>query len=366
VRASFLRIAHLIHYGKEMQDQHSPRRRRYRTGDESVDAKIADLVRSIDDIADGDLLGELLTSCVRMASDHADRGEMKLVNAALKEFAYAFKVFKPYQGVRKVSIFGSSRSGPDDPSYECARQFGAAMAARGWMVITGAGPGIMEAGHLGAGAERSFGANIRLPFEADPNEVIGGDPKLINFKYFFTRKVTFMKESDAFLLLPGGFGTLDEAFELLTLMQTGKSDLHPAVVLDAPGGSYWSEWRRFVDHQLADRGFISREDTDLLCLTDSVDAAVREIERFYRNYQSQRYVGGTLVLRVHRVPPQEELDRLAREFTDILQSSGLRIVEPTTEEIADSDALECKRIALDFNQRSSGRLRQLIDALNEF
>ncbi len=349
-----------------MANQRRPRRRRYRTGDEGVDAKIAELVNSVDAVADGDLLSELLTSCVRLARDRSNRGEMKLVNAALKEFAYAFKVFKRYRGVRKVSIFGSSRSGPDDPNYEYARQFGAAMAARGWMVITGAGPGIMEAGHLGAGAERSFGANIRLPLEAGPNEVIEGDPKLINFKYFFTRKVTFLKESDAFVLFPGGFGTLDETFELLTLMQTGKSDLHPVVLLDASGGSYWAEWRRFVDHQLADRRMISREDADLLCLTDSVDAAVREIERFYCNYQSQRYVDGTLVLRVLRVPPQRELDRLAHEFSDILGSSALGVVEPTREEIADSDALECRRIALEYNQRSFGRLRQLIDALNGF
>src|SRR3990172_2299968 len=239
-----------------MVDELEVGRRRYRTGDESLDAKIAELVESVGLAEDGELLWEMITSCVRLSRDRSDRGEMKLVNAALKEFAYAFKVFKGYRNVRKVSIFGSSRSTLDDPNYECARRFAAAMAQRGWMVITGAGPGIMEAGHQGAGAEHSFGANIRLPLENEPNTVIEGDPKLINFKYFFTRKVTFLKESDAFALFPGGFGTLDEAFELLTLMQNGKSDPHPVVLLEAPGGSYWADWRRFIDEHLASRGLI--------------------------------------------------------------------------------------------------------------
>ena len=291
---------------------------------------------------------------------------MKLVNTALKEFARAFKVFKDYRGTRKVSIFGSSRSAPEDPDYEYARQFGAEMAERGWMVITGAGPGIMEAGHLGASAEHSFGVNIRLPLEQEPNEIIEGDPKLINFRYFFTRKVTFLKESSAFALFPGGYGTMDEVFELLTLMQTGKSDLHPVVLMEAPGGRYWADWRRFVDDHLADRGFISKADTDLLLFADSIEAAIAEIEGFYRNYHSQRYVDGILVLRVVRVPPERELERLTRQFSDILRSHGLRVVEPSPEEVADGDALECGRIALDFNQGSHGRLRQLIDALNKF
>jgi uncharacterized protein (TIGR00730 family) len=349
-----------------MAQQQRPRRRRYRTGDETLDAQIEELVASSGLDADTDILTQLITSCFRLTRDRSDRGEMKLVNAALKEFAYAFKVFKGYRGTRKVSIFGSARSGPDDPNYELSRQLGAAMAERGWMVITGAGPGIMEAGHMGAGADRSFGANIRLPMEADPNEVIEGDPKLINFKYFFTRKVTFLKESDAFVLLPGGFGTLDETFELLTLMQTGKSDLHPVVLLEAPGDSYWADWRRFVDGCLCGRGMISEEDTSLFCMTDSVERAVAEVEAFYHNYQSQRYVKGDLVFRVLRVPSQGDLDRLARDFPDVLGERGLCVVEPSPEEVAEKDALDCGRILVGFNQRGHGRLRQLVDALNRF
>src|SRR3990170_3663548 len=332
-----------------------PTRRRYRTGDEALDAKIAELVEASGIESDSDLLTEMLTSCFRVARDRADRGEMKLVNAALKEFAYAFKVFKAYRGVRKVSIFGSSRSSPDEPNYDCARQFARAMAERGWMVITGAGPGVMEAGHEGAGAERSFGAAIRLPMEVEPNVVIEGDPKLINFKYFFTRKVTFLKESHAFALFPGGFGTLDEAFELLTLMQTGKSDLHPVVLLEAEGGHYWLEWRRFMPEDLA-----------LVYVTDSIESAVGEIEGFYRNYHSQRYVDGTLVLRLQRLPDEASMARLSEEFADILRSGAMRAAAPSEAEVAEGDCPELPRLALDFNQRSYGRLRWLIDALNGF
>src|SRR3989337_709749 len=317
-----------------------PARRRYRTGDEALDAKIAELVEASAIGNDADLVTEMLASCFRGARDRADRGEMKLVNAALKEFAYAFKVFKAYRGVRKVSIFGSSRSSPEDPNYECAREFAAAMAERGWMVITGAGPGVMEAGHQGAGAERSFGAAIRLPMEVEPNVVIEGDPKLINFKYFFTRKVTFLKESDAFALFPGGFGTMDAAFELLTLMQTGKSDLHPVVLLEAEGGGYWDDWRRFIDDRLVRPGLISPEDLELVYITDSTKAAIGEIERFYRNYHSQRYVNGVLVLRLQRLPGRRSLARLSNEFADILRSGRLRAVEPSQDEVAAGEFVE--------------------------
>ena len=339
-------------------------RRRYRTGDKELDTNIAELVEASGISNDSDLVAEMITSCFRVARDRSDRGEMKLVNAALKEFAYAFKVFKQYRGVRKVSIFGSSRSDPEDPNYQCARMFAEEIAERGWMVITGAGPGIMEAGHEGAGAERSFGANIRLPMDVEPNVVIEGDPKLINFKYFFTRKVTFLKESHAFALFPGGFGTLDETFELLTLMQTGKSDLHPVVLMEAEGGRYWSDWRRFIEGHLAGQGLISPEDMDLVHITDSIESAVAEIEGFYRNYHSQRYVDGVLVLRLQRLPDERALARLAEEFADILRSGTLRAVQPSEAEVEEGDFPELARLALDFNQRSYGRLRRFIDALN--
>ena len=349
-----------------MVDELKAPRRRYGTGNDALDAKVAELVSASGHDGNSDLLAQMIASCFRLAINAADRGEMKLVNGALKEFVYAFKVFKAYRGARKVSIFGSSRANPDDPNYAAARHFAAALAARGWMVITGAGPGITEAGHEGAGAERSFGAAIRLPMEVEPNVVIEGDPKLINFKYFFTRKITFLKESHAFALFPGGFGTLDEAFELLTLIQTGKSDLHPVVCLEAEGGTYWQDFRRFmVDHLLA-RGLISQEDLDLVFFTDSAEAAIREIEGFYRNYQSQRYVDGTLVLRLLRLPPDAALDEMAGRYADIIAPGSLKAVDAYPQEVAEDDELECRRIALGFNQSNFGRLRQLINELNRY
>jgi len=342
------------------------RRRAYTTRDPELDAKIAELVAAAGESENSDLLQELITTAIRLMRDPADRGEMKLVNAALKEFAYSFHVFREYRAHRKVSIFGSARTTPDESIYSYTREFARAMAEQNWMIITGAGPGIMAAGHEGAGAEKSFGASIRLPLESEPNIFIQGNTKLINFKYFFTRKVTFIKESDGFALLPGGFGTMDEAFELLTLMQTSKSDLHPIVLLDEPGGDYWLDWLRFVDKSLIGRNLISREDLDLIFRTDSIEEAVAELTGFYRNYQSQRYVDGILILRMLRLPSGDDIERLADAFADIVGPLGLRATEASEKELADHDSLDCKRLAVDFNQTNVGRLRVLINELNHF
>ena len=349
-----------------MTDVRPVRRRAYTTRNADLDAKIAELAAAAGESPNSDLLKEMITTAVRLMRDPADRGEMKLVNAALKEFAYSFHVFREYRGYRKVSIFGSARTTPEEGVYDYTKQFARAMAEQNWMVITGAGPGIMAAGHEGAGAEKSFGASIRLPLESEPNIFIAGNTKLINFKYFFTRKVTFIKESDGFALLPGGFGTMDEAFELLTLMQTGKSDLHPVVLLEEPGGDFWSEWMRFLEAALIPRKLISPEDMYMICHANSIEAAVEELTCFYRNYQSQRYVEGLLVLRMLRLPPEVEVEGLGTAFSDIIGPRGLRVTEPSAMEIADDDELACKRLAVDFNQTSVGRLRRLIDELNCF
>jgi hypothetical protein len=277
---------------------------------------------------------------------------------------YAFRVFAPYKSVRKVSIFGSARTEKGDPAYEAARLFSKEIAQRGWMVITGAGPGIMEAGHEGAGGAKSFGANIQLPFEAKPNPVIANDSKLINFKYFFTRKLTFMKEADAFVLLPGGFGTMDEAFELLTLVQTGKTDLHPIVMLDPPGGTYWNRWDEYLRAELLSRGYISDDDLSLYRCLDDTAAAVDEIEAFYRVFHSQRVVGRRLVLRLTWMPSPDDLRRLSDEFTDIL-SGPIQSTKPTRAEVRDEDVPDLPRIALPFDRQHVGRLRQMIDRLND-
>ena len=225
---------------------------RYRTGDAELDQRIADLIASLGDVHDTDLVFELIVSAVRLARDRASRGDLKMANAALKEMRYAFTVFEPYRSARKAAIFGSART--DARRSRCTSRPSRSRASSptvDWMVITGAGPGIMEAGIEGAGAANSFGVSIRLPFEAATTQFLADDPKLVNFRYFFTRKVTFVKEAHAFVLLPGGFGTLDEAFELLTLVQTGKSVPAPIVLLDVPGGTYWQSWIAFVEHELA-------------------------------------------------------------------------------------------------------------------
>jgi uncharacterized protein (TIGR00730 family) len=349
-----------------MTDVRPVRRRAYTTRDSTLDARIAELVAAAGESTNSDLLKEIITTAIRLMRDPADRGEMKLVNAALKEFAYSFHVFRKYRNYRKVSIFGSARTTPEEQVYDYTRQFAKAMAERNWMVITGAGPGVMAAGHEGAGAEKSFGASIRLPLESEPNIFIAGNTKLINFKYFFTRKVTFIKESDGFALLPGGFGTMDEAFELLTLMQTGKSDLHPVVLLDEPGGDFWSEWLRLLENNLLPRKLISPEDLYMVCHASSIDTAVTELTNFYNNYRSQRWVDAILVLRLTRLPPEDEIEKLRLAFSDIIGRKGMRVVEASAAEIADNDEIDCKRLAVDFNQTSVGRLRRLIDELNRF
>ena len=336
----------------------------YRTGDGTLDQQLVALLDAAGADRDRDQLFEILASGILLAGDEADRLDLKITNAALKEMREAFALFAPYRDVPKVTIFGSARTRRDDPLYPQTFNVAAALAERGWMIVTGAGPGIMEAGMEGAGRERSFGVLIRLPFEAGANGVIAGDEKLIEMKYFFTRKLMLMKESAAFVSLPGGFGTLDEAFELLTLVQTGKAEPVPIVLLDTPGGTYWRGWQRFVDEEVAGNGMIAPADRSLYCITDDVGAAVEEIERFYRNYHSLRYVGNRLVLRLRAAPTDEEIDALNDEFADICVAGGIERVRPFPPEVSGRDHLDLPRLALRFDRRGMGRLRQLIDRCN--
>jgi uncharacterized protein (TIGR00730 family) len=337
---------------------------RYRTGDPELDTEIANLVALLGGGRSDDLIFELIASAVRLARDGASRGDLKVANTTLKELRYAFSVFAPYRAARKVSIFGSARTLPEDPLYEQARHLAAVLAERDWMIITGAGPGIMTAGIEGAGVENAFGVTIRLPFEATTSEFLEGDPKLVNFRYFFTRKLTFVKESDGFALLPGGYGTLDEAFETLTLIQTGKAQPAPIVLLDVPGGTYWKHWLKFVQAELAERAYISNDDLKLLYVTDDVDDAVDELTGFYANYHSMRFVEGELVLRVNHETGAEQLAALNTEFADIVVRGEIRTIGPTAVEVADKDFPELERVTFRFNRRSWSRLRMLIDALN--
>ncbi|MET1001007.1 MAG: TIGR00730 family Rossman fold protein, partial [Acidimicrobiia bacterium] len=342
-----------------------PRMPRYRTGDPEIDSQLAELIAQLgDDVRDTDLLFELMVSTVRLARDHVSRGDLKMANAALKEMRYAFAVFEPYRTARKAAIFGSARTKRDDPLYDQTVRLAQRLSEAEWMVITGAGPGIMEAGIEGAGAANSFGVSIRLPFEAATSQFLADDPKLVNFRYFFTRKVTFVKEAHAFVLLPGGFGTLDETFELLTLVQTGKSTPAPIVLLDVPGGTYWQTWLQFVSAELRDLGYISPVDLDLVKITDDVDAAIDEVLTFYRNYHSLRFVEGDLVLRLHQLPSPAELAKLNEEFADIVTRGEIEVVEASKAERADNDVPELARLRMRFDRHGYARLRNLINRLN--
>jgi uncharacterized protein (TIGR00730 family) len=348
-------------------------RRVYTTGNQDIDRQINELIGTLTyaipgsdqpvDSADLELVREMLTSSVRLILQDATRAEMKLVNAAMKEFAYSFRVFAPYSSMRKVSIFGSARVEPDEKAYDATREFASLIADKGWMVITGAGPGIMAAGHEGAGTEQSFGANIRLPGLNPANAYIAKDGKLINFKYFFTRKVTFLKESDAFVLLPGGWGTLDECFELLTLTQTGKSAIHPIVLLEPEGSTYWRDWLLFIRDNVLNHHFINESDLALLRVATTPQEAADEIERFYANYRSARFVGERLVLRIERPPDARTLAYLNKTFADLLEKGAIEPTEPLPPEVRDEDGLEYKRVAL-YPKHAYGRIRQLIDELN--
>ena len=337
---------------------------RYRTGDPQLDERIVTLINSMGHVEDPDLIFEMMVSAARLARERANRGDLKIANAALKEMRHAFDVFAPYYSTRKAAIFGSARTKRDDPLYEQTARVARKLADHDWMVITGAGPGIMEAGIEGAGADNSFGAGIKLPFEAATTQFLADDPKLVMFRYFFTRKVTFIKEADGFVLLPGGFGTLDETFELLTLIQTGKAQAGPIVLLDVPGGTYWKTWIEFVQSELGARNYISPHDLALVKITDDCDEAVEEVCGFFRNYHSQRYVDGDMVLRMERAPDADELARLNIEFGDIVERGEIERGAPSKAELSERDVHEHARLRFRFDRRSHARLRMLINELN--
>src|SRR5262245_39967473 len=310
------------------------------------------------------LVQQLRETADKLVRDSAPRGDVKLLNTALKELRYAFKVFAPFRQMRKVTVFGSARLSSDNPAYQQAVEFGRRIAKAGYMVITGAASGIMEAGHVGAGRERSIGVNILLPFEQEANPIIRGDLKLMHLRYFFTRKLLFIKEADAVALFPGGFGTQDEGFEALTLVQTGKSHLFPIVMVDEPGGDYWALWERYIRDVFLARRLISPEDMSLFKVTDSVDEAIAEVLGFYRVYHSMRYVHRDLVLRLSRKLSDELLARIRDEFADIVTSGTFEQVDALPEEANETHLATLPRLRFHSDRRNLGRLRQLIDLIN--
>ena len=311
-----------------------------------------------------DLVGDLIENCLKLLNDVQHRGDVRVIQTAVRELRYSFKLFAPYAQYRKVTMFGSARTQPNKVEYRQAVEFARKMAAENFMVITGAGPGIMTAGHEGAGPEKSFGVNIRLPWEQSANAIMLKDKKLITFKYFFTRKLIFIRHSDAVALFPGGFGTMDEGYEVLTLMQTGKSQIMPLVLIDRPGGTYWRTWDKNVREHLLRSKLISPEDLYLYQITDDADQAVRWIARFYRNFHSTRFVRDLLVIRLKSAPSASAIQSLNEDFGDIIAGTKVHAIEPTADEREDSDFLDLPRIAFGFDRKSYGRLRQMIDTLN--
>jgi uncharacterized protein (TIGR00730 family) len=307
---------------------------------------------------------QLVATAQQLLNDGASVGDLKIAAGALKEMREAFKMFAPYRGVRKVSTFGSARTQPGDPVVKLAEEFSRRIANSGYMVITGAGPGIMEACQRGAGRERSFGINIRLPFEQEANEVISGDPKCMHFRYFFTRKLFFLKEADAVVLFPGGFGTHDEGFETLTLLQTGKTTPLPLVLLDRPRGTYWKTWTRYVEDHLLRRNMISPADLALYKVTDNLDAAVNEIVTFYRVYHSSRYVRDLFVIRLTQRLADEFVAQLADEFRDIITAGTIQQRAAFPVERSDPGSFHLPRLVFRFDRIHFGRLRTLIDRIN--
>ncbi len=316
--------------------------------------------------AQAPLIHDMITTALKLVTDGAERGDLKIINTALKEMRYSFKVLRRHSRIRKVSVFGSARVGPETPEYRQARTFCREMAARGFMTITGAGPGIMQAGNEGAGREMSFGMNIRLPFEQAANPAIDGDDKLVNFKYFFTRKLAFLKDSHAIVMFPGGYGTHDEGFEALTLVQTGKSHLVPLVFIHPPGSDFWDDWDAYIREHLLGRNLISEEDLSLYRITEDTPAACDEITRFYRRYHSMRYVRDELVIRLEAPLTPEELETLNQDFSDLVMGGRIESTAALAPEADDPEICHLPRLKFRFARRRFGRLRQLVDALNRF
>jgi uncharacterized protein (TIGR00730 family) len=333
-------------------------------GDPELKRRIRDLIAFKGGGRNSELVEDVVENALKLLTDVKDTGDVRVIQTALRELRYAFKLFAPYARIRKVTMFGSARTLPDKKEYQQALEFGRKIVKAGFMVITGAGPGIMQAGHEGAGPEKSFGVNIRLPWEQSANPVIREDKKLASFKYFFTRKLIFIRHSDAIALFPGGFGTMDEGYEALTLMQTGKSQLMPLVLIDRPGGTYWKTWDKNVREHLLRDQLICPDDLNLYQITDDTDQAVKIITRFYRNFHSTRFVKDLFIIRLKHAPSPTAIEAMNEDFADIITGPPIKVIEPTPEEREDGNFLDLPRIAFGFNRRDYGRLRQLVDVLN--
>jgi hypothetical protein len=337
-------------------------KKRIKTHPFSSEAEV--ITQSEEDVERSQLLNEITVAVEKLERDKATIGDLKIIARAVREMRYAFKVFTPYRRQRKVTVFGSARLKPETKAYQQAVEFGKLMKENEWFVLTGAGGGIMEAGNVGAGRDHSMGVNIMLPFEQHANYILQGDPKLINFRYFFTRKLMFVKEVHAVALFAGGFGTMDELFETVTLVQTGKRDLMPIVLVEEPGTPLWTDLKKFIDKNLRDEHLISPEDTSLFRITSDPAEAVNEILEFYTVYNSMRYIRDKLVLRLHLEPTDAMLEKLNEDFASIVVSGKIERANVFPDEMDEEHLIQLPRIAFKFNRREIGRLRQMIDVIN--
>ncbi len=335
------------------------------TGEKKLDERLVSLANEISGSEGNCLLSEMLISAVRISRGSVSENDFKTMNRTLKEMRTASEVFAPYRNCRKISVFGSARTDPEEPEYKTAVEFSRKMLEAGFMTITGAGPGIMAAGNEGAGRENSFGLNINLPFEATSNPYIAGDEKLVSYDFFFTRKLSFVQESDAVAAFPGGFGTMDEIFETLTLIQTGKTTIYPLVLVDSKGGKYWKFWEQFVKEHLMRLKLISESDFSLYLVTDDVDEAVEEVKRFYSNFHSYRYIGDKISIRMQRELTENEMKNLRTNYSDVLKSGDFAQGGPLDDEANESELASLPRLIFRHGRRDFGRLRQLINAINE-
>ena len=342
-----------------------PPRSIHSTGNPEFDERIRKLVADWGCTQSIEMIQEMIVTALKMGRDDLNVADLKLFNRSLKELRYAAKIFAPYAGIRKVVVFGSARTPQDAPEAVAAESFARKICDRGFMVITGGGDGIMGAAQRGAGRKRSFGLNIRLPFEQHANETIEGDPKLINFNYFFTRKLNFVKETHAVTLFPGGFGTMDEGFEVLTLMQTGKARIIPLVLVDKPGGSYWKTWFKFLGDYLLKIGLVSEDDFHLFKIAASVDDAVEEILHFYKTFHSYRWVGPRLVVRLNRALTPGAVAGLNSRFESLLQNGTIIQGSALPKEKNEPDLLALPRLIFTPRRDNMGKLRCLIDAIND-
>lgn len=334
--------------------------------EESIQIAIKDLIAKMGtdpDCLEGDLVRQMIETSLRLLTGEHDAGQIKLINRSLKEMRYAYRIFNEYKGSPCISIFGSARTPEDHPDYITAKSFSAQIADKGWMCITGAANGIMKAGLEGTNSASRFGLSIRLPFEITHNSVIEGDPKLITFRYFFTRKLMFLSHSDAVAVFPGGFGTLDELFEVLTLIQTGRTNVIPIVLIEGPGGVYWKNWKNYVDNHLLANHWISPDDEYLYHIATSIEDAIRHVLQFYRRYHSSRYVKELFVIRLLETLTEEQVVFLNQKFSRLVQAGVMFLSQALPEE---DDHLELPRLVFQHTHKDFGLLRALIDQINAF